>query len=91
MMMKKQVAIVITVVAFTFYPKILSANFTDDTSYKDKYSWEFSDSDQKKMAAGMLMWGFFLAVASALISAFIPNSTSDASTSSSSSSSSDLL
>lgn len=74
--MKKQIAIVITMIAFMLHPTIASANFTDDVSYKDEYSWEMSDSDQKKMATGMLMWGFFLVIASALISGFIPNSTS---------------
>ena len=74
--MKKQIAIFITLIAFSLHPTILSANFTDDASYKEEYSWELNDSNQKKMATGMLMWGFFLAIASALISAFIPNSTS---------------
>ncbi len=78
--MKKQIAIIITTIAFTFHPTIASANFTEDASYKDEYSWEMSDSDQKKVATGMLMWGFFLALASIMISAFIPNSTSPSGT-----------
>lgn len=76
--MKKQITIVITAIAFTLHPTILSANFTDDPSYKEEYSFDMSDSNQKKMATGMIMWGFFLVIASALISAFIPNSTLDA-------------
>ena len=73
--MKKHIAIILTSVAFAFTPTNARANFDSDTSYKDDYSWNMSDSDQKKMATGMIMWGFFLAIASALLSAFIPNST----------------
>lgn len=72
--MKKQITLIITVVAFIFHPLTLSA-FVEDSSYKDEYSWELSDSDQKKVATGMVMWGIFLAIASMLISGFIPNST----------------
>jgi hypothetical protein len=72
--MKKQIALIITMVTFIFQPLSLSA-FVEDSSYKDQYSWEMSDSDQKKVATGMVMWGFFLAIASMLISGFIPNST----------------
>ena len=74
--MKKRMAIIITVISFILHTHLSAGNFTDDASYKDEYSWEMSDSDQKKVACGMVMWGFFLVVASALISAFIPNSTS---------------
>ncbi len=76
--MKRQIATILTAVIFTLTPTIARANFDSDTSYKDDYSWDMSDSDQKKMATGMLMWGFFLALASALLSAFIPNSTTPA-------------
>ena len=78
--MKKRMAIIITVISFTLSSYLHAGNFTDDESYKDDYSWELTNSDQKKVACGMVMWGFFLAIASALISAFIPNSTSDTST-----------
>jgi ABC-type uncharacterized transport system permease subunit len=73
--MRKKIAILLTMIAFSLQPVILSANFTDDTSYNDEYSWEMNDSNQKKVASGILIWGFFLCVASALLSAFIPNST----------------
>lgn len=73
--MKKRISLVITLIFFTLNPIHLSANFVKDTSYKDDYSWDLTDSDQKKVAAGMIMWGFFLIVASALLSGFIPNST----------------
>ncbi len=76
--MKKRLAIIITATLFAFQPALQAGNFTDDPSYKDEYSWDLTDSDQKKIACGMVIWGFFLVLASALISGFVPNSTAPA-------------
>lgn len=74
--MKRKFTIIITALALIFQTTNLSANFTDDASFQDDYSWDLSDADQKKIASGMIMWGIFLSLAAAMLSAFIPNSTS---------------
>ncbi len=83
--MKKQIYIIITALTFALSPNYLSANFVDDTSFQDEYSWDLTDSDQKKIATGMIMWGIFLSLAAAMLSAFIPNSTLPPTTTSTSS------
>lgn len=72
--MKRKLAIIITALTFFFQTTNLSANFTDDPT--DSYSWDLTDADQKKIATGMIIWGIFLSVAAAMLSGFIPNSTS---------------
>jgi hypothetical protein len=73
--LKRQFGIIIIALIFALQPNYLSANFTDDTTFQDEYSWDLSDADQKKIASGMIMWGIFLSLAAAMLSAFIPNST----------------
>lgn len=73
--MKRNITITIMTLAFLFQTTHLSANFTDDASFQDNYSWDLTDADQKKIATGMIMWGIFLSLAAAMLSAFIPNST----------------
>jgi hypothetical protein len=58
------------------------ADIIEDSTSPDDYKWEMSDANQRKVASGMIMWGFLLAIASALISGFIPNSTGTTTTTS---------
>jgi hypothetical protein len=82
--MKKKILSSLLTFSMLLITNIAHADIVDDSTAPDAYKWEMSDTNQRKVASGMIMWGFLLAIASALISGLIPNSTGTTTTTTSS-------
>ena len=74
--MKRKVLTIATASIFALTSTLRSAESSvmDEISNQNGYSWDMSDKDQVTQMKGMILWGFVLAIASALLAGLIPNS-----------------
>jgi len=81
--MKRQIISLVTALFFALTPSAghCESAAMEEISNQNGYTWSMSDEDQITQMKGMLLWGFFLAIASAVIVCIIPNSTTPSGTS----------
>lgn len=81
--MKRQIISLVTLIFFIFTPKAAycESAVMEEISNQNGYSWSMSDEDQVTQMKGMILWGFLIAIASAVIVCIIPNSTATPGTS----------
>lgn len=80
--MTRRLLTIVTASIFALTSPISSAESSvlDEISNQNGYSWDMSDKDQVTQMKGMILWGFVIAIASALLAGFIPNSTTPTTT-----------
>lgn len=74
----KRIFVPIFSVIFLFSTSCVNAgttHFNEKDEEKNHYTWNPTDESQERQAVGMVLWGISIAVAAAIISAIIPNST----------------
>jgi len=80
--MRRIITTLLTIVTFTLTPTMARCDdsIIDETFNQNGYTWGMSDKEQIKQMKGMVVWGFFMAIATMLLAGFIPNSTSSTTT-----------
>lgn len=76
--MKNRITTIMAILTFILTPALTQAESpaVRSTSTKTIDPWELTDTNQTKIMSQMAVWGFLIALTSALLSIYIPNSTS---------------
>ncbi|MBS0585072.1 MAG: hypothetical protein JSR76_02080 [Verrucomicrobia bacterium] len=79
----RRISLLLLLLTFTLFSTKAYAydSLLRNTSMQDDYTYDNTDSNQKKIACGMYLWGFLLFCGIVVVSLVVPNDPSTASTS----------